>query len=283
MGSIKLIAVDRNADGLLELTAELVAPVIYLDHWALVEFANREDYREKFIAALKDTSGTLLLSQANFFEPAGFQDNDQALRIESLLNEAIPNVYVADFMKDPGFFFISGAPDLAESPEKHWLARHMLNAAVKNHDELTFTTMFTEVVAQNSMFAPIFQDMKDSVAAAVASFRIDPLQLDEGKKFTPTKDMSAQHLLMAALLRDTQINTNQNFSANDSMDFIHAVPAAIRSNFVLLDKSWCNRLDRAEKYISEHGITKKFAKRYWGIPQKLDEFFEDLNNFKTRP
>jgi hypothetical protein len=275
-----LITVDRNAYGLLELTAKLVAPIIYLDHWALVEFANSDVYREKFLAALKDTSGTLLLSQANFFETAGFQDNDQALRIESLLNEAIPNVYVADFLKDPGFLFTHGGPQSEDSPEKHWLARHMLNAAAKNHGKLTFSTMFTEVVAQNSMFAPMFQDMKAGVAGAVASFRIDPLRLDEGKKFTPRKDMSAQHLLMAALLRDTQINANQNFSENDSMDFIHAVPAAIRSDFVLLDKFWCNRLDRAEKYLSSHGVTKKFAKRYWGSPQKLEDFFVDLTNYK---
>jgi hypothetical protein len=275
-----MITVSRNANGLLELTAKLVAPVIYLDHWALVEFSNKDDYRKKFISALKGKSGTLLLSQANFFESAGFQDNDQALRIESLLNEAIPNVYVADFLKDPGFMFIDGGPQSEESPEKHWLARHMLNAAAKNHDKLTFSAMFTEVVAQSSKFAPIFQDMKAGVAEAVASFRVGPSQLNNGKNFTPREGMSAQHLLMAALLRDTQINVAQNFLENDSMDLIHAVPAAIKSDFVLLDRSWCRRLDRAEKYIADHGVQKKFAKRYWGSPQKIDEFFVDLSSYK---
>lgn len=275
-----MITVGRNSNGLLELKAELIAPVVYLDHFALVEFANKDDYREKFLSALKGKSGTLLLSQANLFEPAGFQDNDQALRIEKLLNDAIPNVYVADLMKDPGFFFINGSPHSADSPETHWLARHMLDAAAINHDQLTFSNMFTEVVAQHSRLAPIFEDMKASIAAEVARFRADSARLAEGKKFIPNKSMSAKHLLMAALLRDTQINSSQNFLPNDSMDFIHAVPATIKSDFVLLDKSWCHRLDRAKKYIADHGVKKKYAKRYWGSPHKIDEFFADLTNYK---
>ncbi len=255
--------------------------MVYLDHWALVEFSKKDDYRQKFITALKTSSGTLLLSQANFFESAGFKDHEQALKIENLLNEAIPYVYVADTFKDRGFIFLNGGPEFEDSPKEHWLAKHMLDAAAVNNDQLTFSTMFTGVIDEYTMFAPIFEDMKSSVAAEVARFRADPALLEEGKKFIPNNNMSSQHLLMAALLRDIQVNSTQKFLSNDSMDFIHAVPALITSNFVLLDKAWCHRIDRAEKFLIGHGVARKFAKRYWDNPKKLEEFFEELSNFQA--
>lgn len=124
---------SRNPGGHLRLESKLRSPVVYLDHCAPVEFANKDSYRHKFIHTLKSESGTLLLSQANFFEAAGFKDHDQALRFESLLNDLIPNVYVADFMRDPGFFFRTGGPETEATPPPHWLAMHMLSAAVANN------------------------------------------------------------------------------------------------------------------------------------------------------
>jgi hypothetical protein len=276
-----LITVIRELDGTLKLYAKLVAPVIYLDHCALVEFANNDAYRARLITTLKSKSGTLLLSQANFFEAAGFQNRNQALRIETLLNDLIPNVFVADFMKDPGFFFINGGPNTHESPEMHWLARHLLEAAAANNGNLTFSNMFTEVVAQHGNFSWLLKDMKEHIAAAVAQHKEDPAKIAEGKNFVPDGRMPVQHLLMAAILRDTQINISQKFSPNDSMDLIHAVPSASVSDFVLLDKAWCHRFDRAAAYIAGHGITKKYPKRYWCRPDKIQEFFEELEKFDS--
>lgn len=261
------------------IEAKLTPPVVYLDHCALVEFANKDSYRDKFIHTLKSKSGTLLLSQANFFEAAGFKDHDQALRFESLLNDLSPNVYVADFMRDPGFFFITGGPETEDSPEQHWLAMHMLSAAVANSGELTFSTMFTEIVAQHEMFAGLFKDLKEGLAATIAQFRVDPKSIALGNTFIPLGSRPIQHILMAALLRDTQINLAQKFTPNDSMDLVHAVSSAIYSDFVVLDKSWCNRLNRAEAFITKHGVNKTFPKRCSCNPQKIQDLFEDLKNF----
>ena len=117
---------------------------------------------------------------------------------------------------------------------------------------------------------------------AMNAFKHDQLKIEEGNNFKPKQEMPPQQLLIAALLRDLQTNPSQKFIPNDSMDFLHAVPSIIRSNFSLLDKGWCQRISRAERYLNHHGVKTDFSKRYWGNPNQLQEFLVALEKFNSK-
>lgn len=274
-----MLKISTDKFGKFQITCRLIHPVVYLDHCAIVEFANNPELGKKFINALKNKNGTLLMSSINFFEAAGFNDVPQAQRIEEFLDDSLPNVYVADFMKDPGFFFPNGSPDVKGEPKKHWLAEHMLLAAKANGGTPTFRTMFTEVVNQNNSFSKSFDDLKVTVAETVDIFRNDPERNQEGDEFTPDIDMYPPYLLMASILRDTQINLNQKFGPNDSIDFVHSISSVVRSDFVFLDRKWCNRVNRAEQYLAKFNVSLNLARRYWPSSNQFDAFFDDLGRF----
>lgn len=274
-----MLEIIQDKFGKIQLSCRLTQPVVYLDHCAVVEFSNQPELGQRFIDTLKKKYGTLLISSINFFEASGFQDLAQAQRIEGFLDRTLPNVYVADFMKDPGFFFEKGSPEDEDGPKKHWLLEHMLDAARANMGTPTFRSMFTDVVKQNTFFSKNFDDLKLTVAQAIDSFRSDPERNQEGKKFTPTQAMYPPYLLMVSLLRDTQLNLNQKFGPNDSIDFVHAVCSTVKSNFVFLDKQWCNRVNRAEQYLLNHNVSINIANRYWPSSVQLELFFRDLEQY----
>ena len=139
--------------------------------------------------------------------------------------------------------------------------------------------MFTEAINHKKILKPLFLELKEDVRKAIQYAIHSEEMLEKASKYRPSRDQLPSTLLISAYLNDAQQNRAQNFTENDSMDFIHAVPSILVSDFVLLDKAWCNRTMRAESYLISNGINLKLARRYWGNTEQLTQFFTDLSSF----
>ena len=274
-----MLELIKKDDGHLSLKASLTHPIIYLDHWAVINFSNDLMQGNQFITLLKDKGGTLLLSQTNFFEAAGFNNLEQAEKIENFLEVALPNVHIVDFSLDTAMF--GNTLTQVEKPtlDKFWMINFLLELAKINGGKLTFKTMFTEVIKEHSLLKPLFLDLKAEIARTMHIAIFSDEMLRKSAEYIPDTNQPPMNLMLSAYLYDAQKNNSQKFKENDSVDLIHAIPAVLTSDFVLLDNKWCNRTDRAEIYLKKHNVYLKIASRYSGSPEKMNQFFTDLSNY----
>jgi len=274
-----MLELSTKPDGKLSLRATLINPVIYLDHWAIIDFSNQAEKKEKFISLLKQKNGTVLMSQTNFFEAAGFDNIEQAERIENFLEEVLPNVHIVDFSLDTAMFGNTSHLYEKQPLDKFWIINFLLELAQINKGKLTFKTMFTGITKEHSLFKPLFLELKDQVAKSVyIAIHSEEMRL-KASGYKPDSRQPAMNLMLSAYLYTAQQNINQKFELNDSIDLIHAIPAVLTSDFALLDKKWCHRTDRAKEYLTKNGVNLKMATCHWGSDEELERFFTELNSY----
>lgn len=274
-----MLELITKSDGRLSLKATLTKPIIYLDHWAIIDFSNKPEIQEQFLSLLKQKGGTVLMSQANFFEAAGFDNIEQAKRIENFLEKVLPNIHIVDFSVDAAMFANAGYSQEKPPHDKFWMINFLLELALANKGKLTFKTMFTGIIEEHSLLKPLFLELKDEVTKSVhIAIHSEEMRL-KAAKYKPDNKQPRMNLMLSAYLYIAQQNSNQKFEPNDSIDLIHAIPAVLTSDFALLDKKWCQRTAKAKQYLNENRIDLTISKCYWGSTEKIKEFFTDLNNY----
>ena len=82
-----------NKNGVLEIGQVDIAPVVYLDHWALRLFSESQTLTDRLLSALKQRNGTLALSWLNLAEFTRITMEGQARKAESLLEKILPHVF----------------------------------------------------------------------------------------------------------------------------------------------------------------------------------------------
>src|SRR6218665_3285888 len=81
----------------LQVVQSFDFPAIYLDHWAIRRFSSDTVLRARFLSALKESGGALILSHTNLAEITGPADHRQVDEIDAFLESALPNIYFAMF------------------------------------------------------------------------------------------------------------------------------------------------------------------------------------------
>src|ERR1035437_6993004 len=74
-----------------------VPPVVYLDQWALMKFAEVPNLEQRFISIINASGGTLAVSWANLFEFVGVNDKRHAADVERMLESILPQLYCIEF------------------------------------------------------------------------------------------------------------------------------------------------------------------------------------------
>jgi hypothetical protein len=76
-----------------QIVQHLVAPAVYLDHWAFRAISSDEGWARRFAAGLEKHQGTLAFSWANVAEFRGVLDEKQARQAEEFINANFPRVF----------------------------------------------------------------------------------------------------------------------------------------------------------------------------------------------
>ncbi len=128
------------------------------------------------------------------------------------------------------------------------------------------------------MLLPLFEQMKQNIVTAVTAIREQILGSHDRKKLVPRAGMRLIDIFKEELLIEPFGDPNQPFTANDAVDFVHALPACQLSDFVLLDSAWCNRIKVATRRIRSAGIKGRLADSY--SPRTLPAFFAALESVR---
>ena len=262
-------------------------PAVYLDHWAIRKFAGEPKLAMRFTAALKASQGTWAVSLLNLMEFIKMTDESQAVQFEELLEQALPNIFFIDFdalevMKRERLMLQGGsraapyddvqlldafAKTTPDTP-RPFTAKNLVAVIVKNRNQLQ-----EGLVRLNDIFVSKTQIMRD--------------QMLDDKKFEkmvkkPQEAVKNQRTLffvrelLGSILRDY----NKVLTANDAMDFFHAVVPIAYCDFVLLDAQWEHRVKEVSERLIQHNIGIKQADVFSDKLGRLEHFFECLENFK---
>lgn len=136
----------------------------------------------------------------------------------------------------------------------------------------------SDAIDHRDMLLPIFEQMKRDIVTAVTAIRAHVLGNHDRKKLVPKPGMRLIDIFKEELLVEPFGEPNRPFTGNDSVDFVHALPACQLCDFVLLDSAWCNRIKVATRRIRSAGIKGRLASCY--SPRTLPEFFEALESLK---
>lgn len=253
------ISIKSNGSGTYQVRQQLTEPVVYLDHWAVRLFSEDEPLQNRFISALHRSGGTWLFATANLFEFTAMTDLTQAQAAERLLSRALPSLHFADTTLDRGYLLVEGAPAHPDAPEDHWLLQDLGERARIAGGILNTRRFVQDAIINRDQLSPLFENLKATVSNSVMALTKDQEKHSNARKFAPRAGMTLREALSHELLREPHVNEAYVFDGNDAMDLIHAVPAAVVCDLILLDARWSHKVNSAAKRMRKGGVTGKIA------------------------
>ena len=271
-----VMTIEPNGLGGLKVRQTMTRPLIYLDHWAVRLFADQESLAARLIAALKAAEGTWVFSQANLSEFIAMQDIPSARRAEALIARAFPHFYVIDMVDDTDFFRERDPNEARhpDAPDKHWMLADLGERALIARGEFNSHRFISDAIAHSNALLPIFEQMKREIANHVANVRAQMAANYDVAKLVPRPGMKLKEIFRDELLVEPTARAGQQFRENDATDLVHAFPACLLCDLVLLDSAWCHKVDVATKRIRKAGIKGHLAKCY--SRRNLPQFLSDL-------
>lgn len=255
-----VMTLKPNSFGGFRITQRLVRPVVYLDHWAVRLFAEDIPLQDRFIEALHHAGATWLFSTANMFEFTAMTDLTQAVDAERLLLRAIPAMHFADTTLDRGYLIEDGAPLHPDAPVENWLLKDLGARAQIAGGAWNTHRFVQDAINHRDELRPLFETMKKDIFIAFMASTQNDASRASARKFAPLAEMTLREALPRELMREPYINTAYEFDENDAMDLIHAIPAAVVCNFVLLDARWCHKVESAAKRMRKGGVNGEIAR-----------------------
>lgn len=273
-----VMSIKPDGSGGYQIRQQIAEPVVYLDHWAVRLFSADEPLQDRFISALHRSGGTWLFSTANLFEFTAMTDLNQAQATERLLSRALPALHVADTTLDRGYLLVEGAPAHPDAPEEHWLLKNLGERARDAGGILNTRRFVQDAITNRDQLSPLFENLKEEVSKAVMALTKDNERHSNARKFAPRAGMTLRDALSQELLREPHVNKAYVFCKNDAMDLIHAIPAALVCNLILLDAGWSHKVNSAAKRIRKGGVTGNIARCF--SPAKVSDFLLVLESAK---
>lgn len=269
------------ADGTISVEQTLTKPTIYLDHWAIREFSDDIGLQDRFIASLHASRGCLLFTVQNIVEFSPMTDVDSASRTERLLDRALPHLYVVDSSLQAGFLLPAAAYTDELLPWHDWLLKAFGQRWFTHGERLTAEGMLQEIVQHGRGLEEEFRRTNQAIAQALLAQRADPARMKKARAFRPLAGSSLRNTVMSEIVRDTHLNSKASFSPNDASDMVHAVPAAVMCDLAMLDRKWCDKIEKVRQRFKSHGITNTIARVYSHRRDGLEEFLLALESYAT--
>jgi hypothetical protein len=213
---------------------------------------------------------------ANLFEFVAMTDLQQAASAEKLLLGAMPAVHVADTTADQGYLLDDGAPPHPGAPDEHWMLKDLAERARIAGGALNTHRFISDAISHREILLPDFLEMKKAIASAVMELVLHPEKSLNARKFTPSPGMTLRDALFHELVREPHLDPNYTFDENDAVDLIHALPAAVVCDLLLIDARWCHKVASAAKRLRRGGVTGKIASCF--SRKALPTFFAGLES-----
>jgi hypothetical protein len=270
----------------LEVGQSLDKPSVYLDHWALMEFAHDNALADALERAIRSKRGTLVLSWLNLVEFTVVEDRQQATESERFVDRLWLRLFFLE--ADP---FKAARRGLAGSGDLSWIdsiadsdtLKSVVLHSYQEGKELSFHGMLQAV--QTDEMKSIFQGFSERMAAYIRAIASE-MKADKNKRRLGNAETSLTllndpvYFIRRELLRRLLKSKSEGISSNDAVDFMHATKAVTYCSYVLLDGQWAALMEEVRTWLERQNHSspygKTFSKRDSGISKFLNEFQEDI-------
>jgi hypothetical protein len=247
-------------------------------------FSEDEKLGDRFATVLKRRGGTLALSILSQMEFSGLTDVSQAHAADGFLESVLPNVFFMDFNamsvihreEDPTWMERHGTPEA--DLDLLWLFCALPRPAL---DRFSAKGFFSEPTRGRDKLLESFSTLADQVLLAISLLhkRIEEepeIRARAAKPWEGAERPRATLALFRALTGTPPQSQSQKLKKNDAIDLLHTVVAAAYCDYILLDRSWCHRLDVARRQLGAGGISAPIAKAF--SKAKVQSFLDELES-----
>jgi hypothetical protein len=249
-----------NFGGTPQMVMQAVPPVVYLDHNGVNLVSRSAALTERFIEAIRGTSGTLALSWVGLREYVAVTDQSQRQQAENLLQAIWPHIFILE--PEP---FTVEARELAGWPVPHGdleigmvvlLRKVLLRGGFHGLLDLMFTD--GQILRRTSAI--------DKVAQRLLELRGDYLADAEFQRRVEQADTNPKHMaqtrmrsVLRAILQPLFEDPSRNITTNDAFDLFHAVVPVAYCDSVFLDGAWRHQAERAQAKLTKADSNVKLA------------------------
>jgi hypothetical protein len=277
-------ALDRN--GSPAIKQQVTPPSVYLDHWALMDFAHDESLRDRFTKALLRRKGTLLVSWLHLLEMNPVKSPATSAEVEEFFEGL--DLHIA-FLQPLPDFVIAEEDRLLSIPPEEWnsaphLDRGLLELAYRFSKPpaiFGFRGLWTTV--QSSEFDELRRQFERGMADSARLLERKREQLLEDPRYEKAIRAPSVGPRIAAptryVVRET-INSliadnRKSMSPKEWIDLGHMNVSVSYADFVLLDRAWEHRADIVRRKIQKAGLLTHFARVY--SDRTLEDFWKEFD------
>jgi hypothetical protein len=266
-------------DGRPLVVQKLVHPSVYLDTWAIREFAEINPVAgRRFRAALVQAGGTLVMSTLSLVEFAGVSDPRHSEAAAEFIDAMAPNLFFSRF-----------------EPFEVGRREHAIIAGLTKEspfgDEALLRLYAEDRLSVKRFFAQLQQhrlqvdQFRDQLAAAVHR-AIEDLRTPANSHPGMRRDMRqplksadrprATRALMRIIFAELEADRALPKDPNSALDMFQSIVPAAYCTYVLVDGQWHDRLTRARRRIEAGGLAAKVASSYSKRENGIEQFLREL-------
>lgn len=257
-------------------------PVIYLDHWALMEIACNEASATRFRETLGRAGGTLVFSWMGLYEFSGVTDSRQTTAVDALLESLYPNS-LAFVLTDPDEIVANEDRILRGGPRRApHLDQKLCELFVARKLHIPAPLRFVSEMAEPEKAADArrkWEDASQRFARMIEKARSMPgvRRRLEIKKGEARIQSPLRYVYRAALIYVLK-NTRTRLDTHHWSDFIHAVVPSSYCDILVLDRGWATATRQVLDQLSRKGLLTAHAEVFAG--HALGAFWDRLEDWK---
>jgi hypothetical protein len=272
-------------DGDFIVGQQLLAPAVYLDQWALLDFADDERLGRRMTVALEKASGTLALSWINLVEFSKISDAKQTRRAELLIQANLPRLFFIEIepfrVIEAEDAMLSGGPPI----QAHGDPSLLKAVAMLRPDSPTAVYPFIVDNLFRSMqeveVRMGLDELADVFIGQVTKMRDkapdDPLFAKQVRGLA--NGPAIQHgtlYVLRELARQFLMMSDMGLTRNHAIDWFHAVVPVSYCDIVLLDRHWKCQVEQMRARLKRTGMSFPIAKVFSRPDDGIELFLSEL-------
>lgn len=268
-------------DGRLQVIQSFDFPAVYLDHWAMRRLSSDLTFGSRFINALKESGGSLVISHANLAEIAGPTDPRHADEVATFLEAVLPNIYFA-------MFDLQQAIDQEKVPRDIDIRLRappdidlLLEVARQRPDDFrpfTIAGVIKVISAHRDQLSATWTESNRELADHINNVRSKAETVKQAQNFKSHPRHVPSMAIMQELLRPIFLDRTLVIGQNDAGDIHHAITSISYCDYALLDGKWEDLYERMMRRFAELDFKIQVAKVFSARRKGLELFLKELEN-----
>lgn len=281
-----MLTVDLGPDGLPVLMQNVTSPSVYLDLWALMDFAEDDALRDRLVAVLRRRGGTLAVSWVLLLEFSKVARDDTRGRVIELLEDLGSQLAflqpLADRVVDEEDRLLATPPSLWDRGPHHDMDFvKMAQRCARPPRVLDVPALFElmsdpDFASQRAQMEAVATHSSALLEEKRQKYRNDPAfaaTVDAPRKGETPLPQPTRYVireLFQGLIRD-----EKKMTVNDWIDLLHMEVAVSYLDLVLLDRSWAARANDIRARLAKAGLLTNYARVF--SKTNLAEFWEAID------